>query len=261
MPESDNAVSRVIEALATLRQNALLAFKTYCQAADSDALEQWRRDGAGGYDDVRLSVFESLGWKPGDLFGRESPRWKTDALGYLGKIRADQNRSLGLCDEAYRVLFEFFFLRPADNPERLEAESLAVEQDLRELMLIAGGMPGTEEPPKQAAPPAKPAPQQQEPLAGQGTEKASEEWRFAPTETRYSIAGFGQSGYLPKKYKGLSDIARLIATPDVPVSMLDLDGADQRLRNDHRSHQPVVDADGKQKILNELQVASAVTGQ
>jgi hypothetical protein len=91
-----------------------------------------------------------------------------------------------------------------------------------------------------------------EPGAGEGKRRKrgrpdSEEWRFAPSDKGYSISGFGESGHLPG-YKGLSDIARLIATPDVPVSMLELDGADQRLQNDRHSHQPAVDAEGKREI-------------
>jgi hypothetical protein len=82
-------------------------------------------------------------------------------------------------------------------------------------------------------------------------ERTSEEWCFAPSGNGYYISGFGESGHL-SGYKGLADIARLLATPSVPVPMLDLDGADQQLRNDRRSRQPAVDVEGVQRVAEQI---------
>lgn len=81
--------------------------------------------------------------------------------------------------------------------------------------------------------------------------QSPEQWLFAPSGGVYQIAGFGESGHLPAHYKGLRHIARLIQTPGKPVLMLELIGADQRLKNDRRSRQPV-DPERLREINDEL---------
>jgi hypothetical protein len=64
-------------------------------------------------------------------------------------------------------------------------------------------------------------------------------WLFVPSGDGYFIAGFGESGHL-SKYKGLANIARLIRTPGRPVPMLELAGAEQRLKSDRKTRQPAL---------------------
>ena len=82
-------------------------------------------------------------------------------------------------------------------------------------------------------------------------DRLSPECFFAPDGDGYYLAGFGESGHLTDK-KGFAAIAQLIASPDVPVSMLDLVGANQPLRNDRHSCQPVMDQEGLQQAQHEL---------
>jgi hypothetical protein len=88
----------------------------------------------------------------------------------------------------------------------------------------------------------------------------AEQWVFAPSGNGYFIAGLGESGHLGR-YKGLADIARLIRTPGKPVPILELIGADIRLKTDRRSRQPTVDAQGVQDILAQLAELRADRGR
>jgi hypothetical protein len=79
-----------------------------------------------------------------------------------------------------------------------------------------------------------------------------EGWLFVPDGDGYFVSGFGESGHLSMK-KGLVVIARLIATPGDPVSMLTLDGAGQQARDDRRTPQPALDAESLRQAHNKLQ--------
>jgi hypothetical protein len=79
----------------------------------------------------------------------------------------------------------------------------------------------------------------------------SAEFVFAPSGKGYDVRGFGEAGHLAG-YKGLTVLARLIATPAKSVPMLELIGADQRLQNDRRSTQPSVDTQGLRNVEEQL---------
>jgi hypothetical protein len=80
----------------------------------------------------------------------------------------------------------------------------------------------------------------------------SEEWYFAPSGDGYYLAGFGEFGHLSGRYKGLSDIARLIQTPGQLVPMLDLDGASEAAKADRHSRQPVAEKEDLAKARRDL---------
>jgi hypothetical protein len=82
----------------------------------------------------------------------------------------------------------------------------------------------------------------------------AQEWLFVPSGDGYYITGFGESGHLSGR-KGLPDLARLIQTPGRLAPMLELEGANQQLKQDRRGRQPAVDVKGLQqagKRLREL---------
>jgi hypothetical protein len=74
---------------------------------------------------------------------------------------------------------------------------------------------------------------------------------FAPSGNGYDLRGFGEAGHL-SNLKGLHVVYQLIQTPGGAVSMLDLAGADDRLRADRRTRQDVLDPDAKRDIVEEL---------
>jgi hypothetical protein len=79
----------------------------------------------------------------------------------------------------------------------------------------------------------------------------AEEYVFAPSGNVYYVAGFGESGHMTG-LKGLAVIASLIKRPGDPVPMLKLIGADLRLANDRRSHQPALDDEARQEARAQL---------
>jgi hypothetical protein len=90
---------------------------------------------------------------------------------------------------------------------------------------------------------------------GQGDSKSDpsltpatvEEFVFAPSGNGYTIKGFRESGHLTG-LKGLKVIALLIQTPDKPVLMQELAGADARMKADRRSPQKVLDGEAQRKL-------------
>ena len=74
---------------------------------------------------------------------------------------------------------------------------------------------------------------------------------FVPSGNGYDIEGFDESGHL-SSLKGLGHIARLIATPGQAVPMLELMRADDRMKADRKTQQPVFDAEARQGIKEQL---------
>ncbi|HUY32964.1 MAG TPA: hypothetical protein VMV69_09300 [Pirellulales bacterium] len=74
----------------------------------------------------------------------------------------------------------------------------------------------------------------------------------------YFIAGFGERGHLPK-LKGFAQLAKLVASPGIPIPMLELSGAnlDQRIVNDQQSRQATLDATAKKEADKQLRELGA----
>jgi len=83
-----------------------------------------------------------------------------------------------------------------------------------------------------------------------------EEYIFALAGDGYSIAGFGESGYV-RKLKGVKQIAVLVQAPGQPVPMNELVGAskEERIVADKRSRQPTLDTKAKHDLKERLSEA------
>jgi hypothetical protein len=91
-------------------------------------------------------------------------------------------------------------------------------------------------------------------------DEAVEEFVFLPSGNGYVIKGFGESGHLGK-YIGLAVIARLIRTPNEPVSMFELVGANNQIVADRRSQQPALDEEAMSQIKERLRELNADLAQ
>jgi hypothetical protein len=96
--------------------------------------------------------------------------------------------------------------------------------------------------------------------AGGATSSRDDDFTFTASGDGYFIRGFGESGQL-SSYKGLDVIQRLLKTPGEPVSMLDLIGADDRMRADRRSTQPVLDDRTKRELREKMAELTAEWNQ